>query len=265
MNLEDLKKTWNEESLEEIPEVSLSEQKELRQPLSIIRKNMKMEFWSTVVLILAMVIGVFFWIKNTKLLIYTETLLGMMILVCTYYFWKFKKLYQEIEKPNYSTFQSLLELNYTLKYYTDLYVSYYVAFVPFLFCEFLLMYEFNERYTHFQSENLLLLFVFSLLIGILTLYFFGKAFFNAYYGRYIAEVANLLKKIKHPYEDFENQIVNVDGKIYWYSKMETFFIRHLGKMIGRMVNLIFWLFIMMVIVFLIGFLVGYLYVKINLI
>lgn len=257
MNLEDLKNNWQEENIENIPEVSLSKQKELRQPLSIIRKNMKMELWTSVLFILAMFVIVFFWIENTRLLLYAEMLLGMMMLISGYYFWKFKNLYQAIEKPNYSTFQSLLDLNYSLKYYTDLYVSYYVSFVPFLFCEILLMYEFDERLSKFQSENIFVLFVVSLLVAFVIFYFLGKMFFNAYYGKYIAEVANLLKRINHPYEDFENQIVKVDHKQYWYSRTGIFFQNYLGNILGGILNLVFWLSLFILLAFLAGFLVGY--------
>ena len=49
MDLENLKQVWNEEKIESIPEISLEKQKEIHTPLEMIRKNMRTEFWTSIV------------------------------------------------------------------------------------------------------------------------------------------------------------------------------------------------------------------------
>ncbi len=256
MNLDDLKETWTQQTIDKTPEVSLSEQNKLKSPLAIIRKNMLKEFWTSAILIFLVVFGTIIIVENTKLLTYTMSLLFVVILIMSYYFWKFKKLYKEIENHNYSTFQSLLELNYNLKYYTDLYVSYYVAFVPILLCEFFLIYEFNSFYSSLPITSFIPITLASIFFALFALYFLGKWFFDYYYGRYITKIANLLREIKHPYENFENQIIKVEEKDYWFKKTERFFINKIGK-VGLWLNIILWIAIFLLVTFIIGYLVGY--------
>ena len=60
MDLENLKQVWNEEKIESIPEISLEKQKEIHTPLEIIRKNMRTEFWVSIISFLIFGIQIFF-------------------------------------------------------------------------------------------------------------------------------------------------------------------------------------------------------------
>ncbi|MBS9767126.1 MAG: hypothetical protein KGV44_06265 [Flavobacteriaceae bacterium] len=252
MNLDELKETWNEETIEQVPEVSLSEQKELKSPLAVIRKNMKKEFWTNNILIALIILCCILGIENKRLLTYVMSLVAIGVLVVGYYSLKFREFYREIEKPNYSTFQSLLELNYKMKYYTDLYVSYYIASVPIIFCELLLFYQFGDKFRNFQIWT----FVLSLIISFIFVYFFGKWWFNNYYGKHIAKISNLLHEVKHPYKDFDKKIIKVDEKKYWFNKTEDFFTKKLGWF-GKVINWIVWILLSIVVLFIVGFIVGF--------
>ncbi|WP_346984740.1 hypothetical protein [Chryseobacterium sp. POE27] len=49
MNIDELKNTWNQDdSYEETPEISMEHKNRINLPLEKMRKNMRMEFWSTV-------------------------------------------------------------------------------------------------------------------------------------------------------------------------------------------------------------------------
>ncbi len=229
MNLDELKETWNEETIEQVPEVSLSEQKELKSPLAVIRKNMKKEF------------------KNNDTLTYYLCLLLVVLLIGIYYILKFKQFYKEIEKPNYSTFQSLLELNYSLKFFKELYMSCYVAFVPVLLCLYII--------DNMSSLNVPI-FILKLCVAFFLLYFIGKWWFNNFYGKHIAKISNLLHEVKHPYEDFDKKIIKVDEKKYWFDTTENFFTKKLGWF-GKVINWIVWILGVMIIILVIGFIVGF--------
>ena len=49
MDLENLKQVWDKEKIESVPEISLEKQKEIHTPLEMIRKNMRTEFWISIV------------------------------------------------------------------------------------------------------------------------------------------------------------------------------------------------------------------------
>ncbi len=256
MNLDELKETWDSDTVEEIPEVSLSEQNKINHPLALIRKNMRMEFWTSLISIILVTLVCLFDIEDKRLLTYVMSLIVMGIFIIGYYSFKFRQFYKEIEKPNYSTFQSLLELNYKLKYYTDLYVSYYIAAAPIVFCEILLYYQFGNSFPRFPIWS----FVLTLSISLGFTYLLGKWWFNNYYGKHIAKVADLLEEINHPYEDFQTQIVKVDRKKYWFNTTNDFLTQKLG-LFGKVLNWLIWifgvLFLLILISFTIGFFVGY--------
>ncbi len=255
MNLEDLKETWNEETIEQVPEVSLSEQKGLKNPLALIRKNMRMEFWTNNLVILLLIVGCFFYIENQKFLLYTTSLLLVVVLITGFYFLKFKKIYNEIGNTNYSTFQSLLELNYRLEYFKNLFFSLYMSLVPIILCELFLMYEFYLDFSQKPIGLFIITWIASFIISTLFIYFYAKFWFSSVYGKHIAKISNLLHEIKHPYEDFDTKIIKVDEKKYWYSKTEEFFSKRMG-VFGKILNAILWILGLLVIVFVTGFIVG---------
>ncbi|WP_449397734.1 hypothetical protein [Chryseobacterium wanjuense] len=48
MNIDELKNTWSEDRDDETPEISTEQKNKINFPLEKMRKNMRMEFWSTV-------------------------------------------------------------------------------------------------------------------------------------------------------------------------------------------------------------------------
>ncbi len=196
MNLDELKETWNNETIKEIPEVSLSKQKELKSPLALIRKNMRKELRRSTIIFTLLVLWAVLGIEDNKKLTYIVSLIFVASLVIIYYFWRFYKFHKEFKNKNYSTFQSLLELNYHLKYFTDLYVSYYVSSIPILLCEVIILLNSDGKTIYRLSIEITIFILFMLLFLFLS----GKWHFNRYYGKHISKITKLLKEIKHPYE-----------------------------------------------------------------
>jgi hypothetical protein len=60
MDLDNLKSLWNKEDVSETPEISTERQKEIHLPLEKIRKNMRNEFWSTIILLPIVLIAIWF-------------------------------------------------------------------------------------------------------------------------------------------------------------------------------------------------------------
>ena len=48
MEFDNLKNAWQNETLDSTPEISFEKQKEIHLPLEKIRKNMRIEFYSTI-------------------------------------------------------------------------------------------------------------------------------------------------------------------------------------------------------------------------
>lgn len=46
MDLENLKNTWKEEEIVDVPEISTEKQLEISDPITKIKKNIKMELWT---------------------------------------------------------------------------------------------------------------------------------------------------------------------------------------------------------------------------
>ena len=121
MELDKLKDLWNKEDIQDVPEVSLQEQKEIHSPLDKIRKNMRIEFWYTILsypLLFAWVVWYAQKIEQGNILI---ILLIISAGICAYYFLKFRQLYQKINTQDFSTFHKLLNLRYELVLNTELY------------------------------------------------------------------------------------------------------------------------------------------------
>ena len=131
MNFDELQKKWQNEEVS-APEVSLEHQGKLNNPLDKIRKNMKMEFWMSIMTIVPLFLGALFLIENPKAKLYVCMLIISMVLVTLFYFKVFYKTYQSILNNTTNTLDSLKDLRFQLKLYEQYYISYYLSFVPFL-------------------------------------------------------------------------------------------------------------------------------------
>lgn len=195
MNIDELKNTWNEDIVEETPEISIEQRNKLHLPLEKIRKNMRVEFWS--------IIGIFIFAflvcsvcRPFKLQLYITVLIASMLLVTVFFFSKFFTLYNEISNPAPKTYDSLKDLVMQLNLNKQYYLSYYISFAPFLVCEILIVLEFIPWPKPLSELKIAVILIGSVVAGLFLLYLAGKFWFHRYYGRYIQYIESLLGELK---------------------------------------------------------------------
>ena len=197
MELDQLKNIWTQEDVSETPEISLEKQKEIHQPLEKIRKNMRMEFWSTAVFFLFIIL--FFILKDMhffKFKVYIITLVSAQMLITSFYFFKFFNLYKNLTTVDLNTKDNLKDLGFQFKLNEQYYLSFYISFVPFVVCEMLLIFEFMPNLKNIGGAEFIFTFLGVCVFTFLSLYLLGNWWFKRFYGKYISQISQLLKALK---------------------------------------------------------------------
>ncbi|WP_417429491.1 hypothetical protein [Halpernia sp.] len=197
MELDSLKNTWQNESPESTPEISLEKQKELHLPLEKIRRNMRMEFWSSV-FFLAFAF-VFIWsltFMPFKFKFYLTMLTFSMVIVVSFFFYQFFLFYKEISNLTVKTFESLKDLMLQFQLNKQYYISFYLSFVPFLVCELMIVINFIPAYDHFSNLKFAILFLGLVLFSLTLLFFVGKWWFQCFYGKHIKNISQQIEDLK---------------------------------------------------------------------
>ena len=195
MELENLKEMWSNEKLSSTPEISLEKQKEIHMPLEKIRKNMRMEFWSTVFFLSFSF--VFIWsltFMPFKFRFYLTMLAGSMVIVVSFFFWKFFLFYKELTNLSLKTFESLKDLILQFRLNQQYYVSFYLSFVPFLVCEMIIVMEFIPFYKNYSNLHFSFVFLIAIISSLFLMFFIGKWWFQLFYGKHIK---NISQQIDH--------------------------------------------------------------------
>lgn len=195
MNIDELKNTWNEDIVEDTPEISIEQRNKLNLPLEKIRKNMRVEFW--------WIIGIFIFAflvcsvcRPFKLQLYITVLIASMLLVTVFFFSKFFTLYNEISNPAPKTYDSLKDLVMQLNLNKQYYLSYYISFAPFLVCEILIVLEFIPWPKPLSELKIAVILISTVTVGLFLLYIVGRFWYQRYYGRYIQYIEDLLEELK---------------------------------------------------------------------
>lgn len=196
MDLDNLKTLWNKEDVSETPEISTERQKEIHLPLEKIRKNMRHEFWSTLILLPLVLIFIWFFEIPFRFKLYIEVLVASMTLITVFFFSKFFKLYKEIGNPTLGTYDSLKDLFHQFELNKQYYLSFYLSFVPFLVCEMIIVIESIPHTHQYTNGYLTLLFLGSVLFGLFFLYFIGNWWFQYFYGKYIKRIRKLMEEMR---------------------------------------------------------------------
>jgi len=197
MNIDDLKNTWNEDnSLEETPEISIEQKNKLNMPLEKIRKNMRMEFWSTVGIfifafaLIAVSPGPF------KFKFYITILIASMVFVTFFFYSQFFKLYKNVSDTVMNTSDGLRDLLHQFDLNKQYYFSFYLAFVPFLVCEVIIVLEFIPWPVPLPDLKIAGILIGTMVIAMPMLFLMGKYWFKVFYGKYIKQIENLFLELK---------------------------------------------------------------------
>ena len=184
MNIDELKNIWDNDEGENTPEVSLEQRKSLNLPLEKIRRNMRWEFWSTIILLTFVLVVIWGINMPFRFRLYLEILMTSMTLVTFFFYSKFFKLYKEISNPELETLTSLKDLLTQFNLNKQYYLSFYISFVPFLVGEMIIVIESIPKSRDLPDLALAIYFVGSILAGLLFLWLVGKFWYQFYYGKY---------------------------------------------------------------------------------
>lgn len=228
MELENFKELWNKDS-DDLPEISLEKQNEIHSPLEMIKINMKTEFWLMVVTLPTLLIGFPFANKdfNVKTISIFVTLLTIGLIV--YFYSRFLKLYKMLTKTSINTNYDLFNIKTQLLVSKEIYISYYISYIPLAFVLSLdeIGFQFNEDYH-------VAIFGISFLITIMLLCFIIKYWIYYMYGKYIEDVVYVVDEL--------NGVEVAPKKIRkktWFERSQKFFINKFGIR-GNVLNTILW-------------------------
>lgn len=196
MDLDNLKSLWNKEDVSETPEISKEKQRQIHHPLERIRRNMRYEFWSTIIMLPIILVVIWFFPLPFRFTLYIEILVMSMAIVTAFFFTKFFKLYKEISNPALGTLDALKDLLHQFELNKQYYVSFYLSFVPFFVCEMIIVLEFIPQTHDYSNTVLAMVFIGSVAFGLTMVYFIGMAWFKHFYGKYIRKIEILVAEMK---------------------------------------------------------------------
>ena len=246
MDLENLKQVWNEEKMESIPEISLEKQKEIHTPLEMIRMNMRTEFWMNIIFfplwaVLFPLMG-----KNIEQTYLLVILIFIAFIIIGYYYLKFYTFYKKLNTKSLNTYHNILDLRYELVLNSELYKSFYIAFIPIMLGLYSILYLDKKDFD-------LTFFTILSLSFCVVLYFIGKYWLYENYGKYIQKISKIVAEITGEEDGFEydRSFLKIQKEFVFLQKMRNFCNEKLGKH-GQTAYIIF----LLILVFLISFLVG---------
>ena len=198
MNIDDLKNTWKDDVSEETPEISIEHTNKINLPLEKIRRNMRMEFWSTIGMLIFGFTVVWIPVPEApfKFKFYLTILLFSMVIVVSFFFSKFFKLYKDISSPMMKTYDSLKDLMYQFDLNKQYYLSFMLSFVPFLVCELIIVIEFLPHRKPLSDVEVATTIISMLAAGLFGLFLVGKYWYRIFYGKYVKQIENLLRELK---------------------------------------------------------------------
>ncbi|WEK71093.1 MAG: hypothetical protein P0Y62_05925 [Candidatus Chryseobacterium colombiense] len=197
MNIDELKNTWNaDDSFEEVPQISIEQKNKINLPLEKMRKNMRMEFWSTVGIFVFSFTLITLSPGPFKFKFYITILIASMVFVTFFFFSQFFKLYKNMSEPTMKTYEGLKDLLHQFNLNKQYYLSFYLAFVPFLVCEIIIVLEFIPRPIPLSDLKIASILIGTMVVTLPGLFLFGKWWFKVFYGKHIDQIENLLNELK---------------------------------------------------------------------
>lgn len=198
MNFDDLKKSWQEQNIEDSVSVSNDLGTQVsRLPLEKVRKNVKSELW---VQVLSVILVAF----TPQLLKLSESRIGgfylfytLFVLICGYYLFKMYVFYKRSASLNLNSKDSVYESYYSLKLYIQLYESFSYSLIP--FCILLLLAVTSSSTLDSilvgDKTSLIKLGVASVLM-LVFIYVLVRIWIKKLYGQYLTQIENTLNLFK---------------------------------------------------------------------
>jgi len=251
MELENFRELWNRDR-QELPEVSLERQKEIHSPLEMLKVNMETEFWLMIITLPMLFTGIPLAANNPNIKIISIIVTVLTLAFIVYFYSRFLKLYKMLRKGSINTNYDLFNLRTQLLISKEIYISYYISYIPLAFLLSLIQIGF-----HFDLEYNIAIFGVSFLITFLLLYVIIKYWIYYMYGKYIDDVVRLVDELN----GVEVKPKTVRKKT-WFERSQKFFINKFGIK-GNIINTVIWsisvyvfLIIFLIIVLLLVIIIG---------
>ncbi|WP_294288723.1 hypothetical protein [uncultured Chryseobacterium sp.] len=196
MNIDELKNAWNEDdSFEETPEISIEQKNKINLPLEKLRKNMRIELWSTVGFVVFAFALIALCEGSFKFKFYLSILIGSMVFVTFFFYNQFFKLYRNMSDPAMKTLDGLKDLLHQFNLNRQYYFSFYLSFVPFLVCELIIVLEFIPRPVPLSDFQIAFVLILTLVMTMPLLLLICRWWFRVFYGKYIQQIEDLVKAL----------------------------------------------------------------------
>jgi hypothetical protein len=229
MELKNIKELWNKDTGQESPEISLEKQKEIHSPLEMLKVNMQTEFRLMIFTLPLLLTGFPFASQdsNIKTISLFVTILTVAIIV--YFYSRFLKLYRLLRKNSINTNYDLFTLKTQLLISKEIYISYYISYIPLGFLLSLIQINF-----HFDMEYNLAIFGVSVLITLLLIAFIIRYWIYYMYGRYIDDVVRVVDELN----GLEVSPV-IEKRKTWFERSQKFLMNRMGIK-GNILNTVIW-------------------------
>ncbi len=248
MELENFKELWNKDTGDDLPEVSLEKQDEIHSPLQMLKINMETEFWLMIVTLPLLMTSFPFASGDSNIKIISAFVVVLTLALIIYFYSRFLKLYKILCRKSINTNYDLFNLKTQLLISKEIYISYYISYIPLAFLLSLITINF-----HFDMKYNLAIFGISFMITLLLVWFVIKYWMYYMYGRYINDIVRLVDEL-NGVEVKQNAKRN---KISWFERSQKFFIGKFGIR-GNILNTVLWF--ISVYIFIIAFLTVVLFV-----
>ena len=229
MELDNFKEIWNKDTGQEPPEISLEKQREIHSPLHMLKINMQTEFWLMVITLPMLLIGFPFASGDSNIKIISVFVTILTLAFMTYFYSRFRKLYKLLRNNSINTNYDLFHLKTQLLVSKEIYISYYVSYIPLGFLLSLIKISF-----HFEMEYNLAIFGVSLLISLLLIVFMIRYWIYYMYGRYIDDVVRLVDELNGV-----EVKPKTEKKKSWFERSQKFFMNRMGIK-GNILNTVIW-------------------------
>lgn len=239
MELENFKELWNKDTGQESPEISLEKQREIHSPLEMLKVNMETEFWLMIVTLPLLLTGFPFASTDSNIKTISVFLTILSVAIIVYFYSRFLKLYKLLRKNSTNTNYDLFTLKTQLLISKEIYISYYIAYIPLGFLLSLIQINF-----HFDREYNLAIFGISLLITLLLIAFIIKYWIYYMYGRYIDDMVRLVDEL-NGIEVSQRP----EKRKTWFERSQKFFMNKMGIK-GNILNTVIWFVFMYIFIIL---------------
>lgn len=230
MELENFKKLWDKDTGQEVPEISLEKQGEIHSPLQMLKINMKTEFWLMIFTLPLLLSNFPFESPDPNIKTISAFAIFLTVAFMVYFYSRFLKLYKLLRKNSINTNYDLFNLKTQLLISREIYISYYISYIPLGFLLSLIKISF-----HFDMEYNLAIFGISLLITLLLVVFLIKYWIYYMYGRYIDDVVRLVDELN----GIEVTGTGSRKKKSWFERSQKFLMNKFGIK-GNILNTVIW-------------------------